>query len=114
MAHFYGSITGQRGHATRLGSKQSSLEVVAASWQGAVKVELHHHEATGQDMALVSLIPWQGGGVSKVLYCGPVGTYEPTPDMPASSLVLGSTPCYHCGERDQHAVDCQWNITEGR
>lgn len=26
------------------------------------------------------------------------------------SLVLGSVPCFHCGGREQHEKDCQWNI----
>ncbi len=70
MAHFYGSIQGARGEATRLGSKDSGLITVAASWQGAVQVTLYHRD--GVDHARVWLTPWYGEGVSQELYDGPV------------------------------------------
>jgi hypothetical protein len=70
MAHFYGTIAGQRGEASRLGSKTSGLETVAASWEGAVSVRLY--EKDGRDYCSVSLIPWHGNGTSKILYTGPV------------------------------------------
>lgn len=41
MAHFYGTIRGQRGEASRLGGKASGLTTYAASWQGAVPGELY-------------------------------------------------------------------------
>ena len=72
MAHFYGTVKGQRGEASRLGSKQSRLETVAASWQGSVRVYLYHDDETGNDMARVSLQPWQGEGTSATVYDGPV------------------------------------------
>lgn len=52
MAHFYGTIKGQRGQASRLGGKTSGLETYAASWQGAVSVRLWVDEATGKDMSV--------------------------------------------------------------
>lgn len=71
MAHFYGSIQGQRGEASRLGSKASGLRVVAASWQGAIQTYLY--ERDGEDRARVSFIQWHNGaGTNKVLYDGPV------------------------------------------
>ena len=76
MSHFYGTLRGQAGEATRCGSKNSGLTAWAASWQGAVQISLY--EQDGVDMANVSLIPWQGAGVSKLLYSGPVGEYKPT------------------------------------
>ena len=29
--------------------------------------------------------------------------------QPKGSLVLASVPCFVCGERDNHALDCRWN-----
>lgn len=72
MSHFYGTIDGQAGQATRRGSKNSGLRVVAASWDGAVEVTLRHDEAKGYDVAEVSLIPWQGRGVRRHLWRGTV------------------------------------------
>jgi hypothetical protein len=71
MAHFYGTVQGDRGEASRMGGKRGGLTTQAASWQGSVRTRLY--EKDGQDYALVSLEPWQGAGVSKVLYDGPVG-----------------------------------------
>jgi hypothetical protein len=70
MAHFYGTIRGHRGQASRLGTKVSGFNVVAASWQGAVDVSLYTKD--GVDMALVVLKPWQGKGQYVRLYDGPV------------------------------------------
>lgn len=70
MAHFLGEIQGQRGPASRLGSKASRLQVTAASWQGCVKT--HLYEKDGKDMARVTLERWRGRGTSRILYEGPV------------------------------------------
>jgi hypothetical protein len=74
MAHFYGTLKGSRGEATRCGTKSSGMDTVAASWQGAVKVYLY--EKDGTDMARVELAPWHGAGTRKVIYEGPVGGEE--------------------------------------
>ena len=73
MSHFYGIVEGQaKTQATRRGSKRKGSTTTAASWQGAVKVELSHDEMTGRDMVVVRLTPWRGVGQSKLLYEGPV------------------------------------------
>lgn len=71
MAHFYGSIKGQRGEATRLGSKASGVEVVAASWAGAVRCSAYLAE-DGADHVQVHLTPWKGVGRNVLLYDGPI------------------------------------------
>ena len=77
MSHFYGIVQGNRGEATRCGSKDSGVTTHAASWNGAVRVDVFVDQDTGQDVARVALVPWQGRGVSRVLYEGPVS--EPLP-----------------------------------
>lgn len=72
MAHFRGTISGQRGDASRLGSKHSGMTVEAQSWQGKVVTRLYHDEVTGLDMAEVKLEPHFGNGTSRTLYVGPV------------------------------------------
>lgn len=72
MAHFIGKLNGARGPASRLGTKNSGMEVIAASWNGAVKTTLYHNASDGRDYAQVALIPWHGKGVSRILYDGPV------------------------------------------
>lgn len=70
MAQYRGTIQGARGEASRLGGKESGLHVTAASWQGAVRVDLF--EANGVDIACVRLQPHHGQGTSRILYEGPV------------------------------------------
>lgn len=70
MSHFYGTIEGNRGRATRCGTVGSGMMTIAASWQGAVRVDLYDEK--GVDMACVSLTPWEGRGISSILYEGPV------------------------------------------
>lgn len=80
MAHFYGTLVGSRGEASRLGTKNSGLRVTAASWDGAICTVLYrdHH---GRDCAHVEMIPWHGRGSSRVLYDGPVsGEDKPESD----------------------------------
>ena len=76
MAHFWGSIKGNRGEASRLGTKNSGLHSVTASWQGAVETYISYDTETGKDIASVFLIPWYGKGTRQTLYVGPVGGGE--------------------------------------
>lgn len=72
MSHFYGTIDGRtrRSQATRCGDKSSGLVTHAASWSGAVRVELRHNPDTGHDEYTVSLVPWRGSGASRTLATG--------------------------------------------
>jgi len=76
MAHFYGTLKGQRGEAARLGTKLSGLKTIAASRQGAVRVYLW--EKDGRDWCEVALIPWQGRGVQRLLYYGAIDGHVST------------------------------------
>jgi hypothetical protein len=75
VAHFYGTVQGARGEASRLGNKASGLQAIAASYSGAVEVELQHRD--GVDYARVCLRPWMGEGVDRVLFDGPVSGGSP-------------------------------------
>lgn len=69
MAKFYGEVHGQRGAAHRLG--HTSIQTVAASWQGSVQVHLWE-DSKGRTMRRVCLAPWRGIGINAELYNGPV------------------------------------------
>jgi len=73
MSHFYGVLQGNRGQATRCGTKKSELRVTAASWQGAVEIRLWHDPETDKNMVSVYKRSWHGAGIWKILYKGPVG-----------------------------------------
>ena len=71
MAAFYGSVKGNRGEATRLGSKGSGVTTIAASWAGSIETRVFDME--GESHFVVEQRPWQGSGVSEVLASGKVG-----------------------------------------
>lgn len=75
MAHFMGIVQGSRGEASRLGGRESGMRTTAASWQGSARTYLY--EEDGIDKVKVTLEPWQNKGEFKVLYDGPVGTFDP-------------------------------------
>lgn len=72
MAHFYGTLKGNRGKATRCGTKRDGMDTYTASWQGAVHCGTYHDHETGQDMVRVSLTTWRGEGSYRELYHGPI------------------------------------------
>ena len=72
MSHFYGSIQGARGGATRTGTKNSGLITHAAGWGGAIRTTVFQDEQ-GRDCFKVEEVPWQGAGVSEVLTTGVLG-----------------------------------------
>jgi len=75
MSHFYGTLKGSRGEATRCGTKKSGITTHTASWEGAVRVELYQKD--GIDYAKVCLTKWRNGaGDYKLLYDGPVSGRE--------------------------------------
>ena len=71
MSHFYGTIEGQAGEATRRGSKSSGLSIYAAGWDGAIHVRLY--ELDGKDHFEISQTPWQGVGIYKLIATGILG-----------------------------------------
>jgi len=52
MSHFYGTLQGNRGEATRCGTKKSGIETYAASWKGAIRCHTYIN-AKGQDCVIV-------------------------------------------------------------
>jgi hypothetical protein len=93
MAHFYGTLQGNRGKATRCGTRASGVTTVAASYSGAVRCETYVN-SVGRDCVRVNLVPWLGCGVTQALYDGPLDPCQ----CPASRMPEGSA----CS----HAIDC--------
>ncbi len=75
MSHFYGTLQGNRGQATRCGSKNSGMRTQCASWAGAVSCWAY--EKDGEDWVRVEFERWHGSGTSQVIYDGPIA--GPTP-----------------------------------
>ena len=59
MAQFRGTIQGNRGRASRLGTKNSGLSVSANGWHIGVRVELDHVDS--KDIATVYLTGGSSG-----------------------------------------------------
>lgn len=74
MAHFYGTLKGSRGEATRTGTKQSGIATYAAGWGGAIRTVLYHVD--GKDMFRVEMVEWKGAGKYRVLAVGEVGNAD--------------------------------------
>lgn len=55
MSTFYGTIEGQRGPATRCGSRSSGIRAAAQSWDGSVIVNLNYTERDGEDILMVGI-----------------------------------------------------------
>ena len=73
MAHFYGTVQGTRGEASRLGTKNSGLRTVAASWAGSIEVWLGHNDTTGEDTFSVDMKPHHGTGDTVEIAKGVLG-----------------------------------------
>ena len=50
MAHFYGTVQGHRGEATRTGSKSSGMRATANSWSVGGEVKVHYDSALNVDV----------------------------------------------------------------
>jgi hypothetical protein len=68
MAHFYGEIRGNRGEATRMGSKDSGFYAHIRGWHVGAKIECFHNEDTGKDEVQVYRTAGSSGqGKSKLI-----------------------------------------------
>jgi hypothetical protein len=56
VAHFRAVIKGQRGVASRLGTKNSGISTLLQTWGWDVSVSVKHDASTKQDMALVEIV----------------------------------------------------------
>lgn len=88
MAHFYGTLQGNRGRATRCGSRASGMKATCASWAGAVECYAYPG-ADGRDWVMVQLAPWHGAGEYRVLYSGPIsGEVMPARDADGEPVLF--------------------------
>lgn len=55
MSHFYADIQGNRGKATRQGTKESGIEGHVRGWDMGVRVICTSDEATGRDVCSIYL-----------------------------------------------------------
>tara|TARA_R100001086_G_scaffold171488_1_gene93776 strand:- start:612 stop:836 length:225 start_codon:yes stop_codon:yes gene_type:complete len=73
MAQYYSTICGNRGEATRCGTKDSGISAVAASWDGCIRTNIWYDASADVNRFEVVQSTWQGKGIRKVLSVGIVG-----------------------------------------
>ena len=62
MAQFYASIEGNRGEATRMGTKASGIKGHIRGWRVGVRAECYHDAKTGKDEIFVYSTAGSNGG----------------------------------------------------
>ena len=83
MSHFYGTIQGKAGEATRCGSKKSGLHTETAGWGGCIDVQVYYSEKHERDMFTVKLKPWGNGGDGRIIAEGFLDSEVTDPFIPA-------------------------------
>lgn len=61
MAHFYSSIQGSRGEATRCGTKSSGVRSYVQGWTGRIESDMRYDEDTKRDEGWVNLTTGPSG-----------------------------------------------------
>lgn len=70
MSHYYGTLQGNRGEATRCGTKDSGIETYAATWNGAIRVKIYHED--GKDKYIIERTTWKGKGEYRLIERGTI------------------------------------------
>lgn len=65
MAQFYAEIEGNRGMATRMGTKASGIQGHIRGWNVGARVCITHNEKTGKDEVTVYQTCGSNGGSSR-------------------------------------------------
>ena len=76
MSHFQGLITGDSRQVTRRGTKDSGVTATAASWTGAIRTDLWYAPEEDINRYIVTMIPWRGVGVTRIMATGTVGEFK--------------------------------------
>lgn len=66
MAHFYGRLIGNRGEATRCGSKDSGIRVTAESWHSVLMARQFHRN--GRDRLDIDFTTKHGGHLFRATF----------------------------------------------
>lgn len=73
MSEFYGTLQGNRGPATRQGSKDSGIHAAAQSWEGSVSVRLFRHWEAGDIWCTIRAVDGSHSyPAGRTIYNGPI------------------------------------------
>ena len=75
MSYFYGTIpvSARKTVPTARGHKKTGLSTIAASYTGAIRVNLWYNSAEDLDCYEVEMIPWESHGDRQVIARGVLG-----------------------------------------
>lgn len=90
MSHFYGTVQGSRGKATRQGGKSSGIRTNTACWAGTIFTHLSHDEDTDTDRVTIEVRGWPYGEYYAVVFNGTI--QELTEAAKAGTLQAASVP----------------------
>lgn len=71
--YFEGTLRGSAGEVTRLATQEDGLVAITATEKGGIRVRAYYNKNTGQYMAQILHIQWQGQGKEGTIYHGPIG-----------------------------------------
>ena len=96
MSHFYGTIveSARKNAPTARGHKTTGLATIAASWSGAIRVNLWYNPNDDVDCFEVEMIPWHSNGDSHVIARGILGDGRRSNAFIKQPLKHGSTSSY--------------------
>ena len=72
MAHFIGTLQGNRGAASRLGSKDSGIEATGQGWSLGADVYVYYDEIAKEDQVRITLT----GGSNQCIERRSLGTFR--------------------------------------
>ncbi len=96
MSHFYGMIpeSARKTVPTARGHKKTGLATIAASWAGAIRVNVWYNPNEDVDCFEVEMIPWENHGDSTVIARGILGDARHSNAYITQPLKHGSTSSY--------------------
>jgi len=97
MSHFYGNIQGDRGEATRGGSKDSGIAGHIRGWRTGAKIECYHDDESGKDIVRVYKTGGSGGGNRELIAEWGTDYYKPIKRI--CEGVLQGEECETCVNR---------------
>ena len=106
MSRYYGGVQGNRGEATRGGSKASGYYAYAQGWQGKITVRLWHDPVTDKDWFIVERGPGPSGSGRTVTIAR--GLLEADPYEETATVQEPKTP----NPTEQETESLEWQGPE--
>ena len=103
MAHFWGTVQGNRGEGHRGGSEQSGISARIAGWNSGISVDGYYDSELKMDVWVVTLNEGNGYNAGRTKQIGRFTaknldeTFDTSAVCPTCGLKTDSDPCSECG-----------------